>query len=390
LLNEADVFIFHAMDNIVSRPSTTRKMNVGNKKGRLAFFICVVLPTIITALYYAFFAANIYVSHASFAVQVEKSAMPALAEGFGQFLSQASPGSDDSYIVKSFIESPSIVEKLNNKGVLSPIFRHEKADILYRLDTNSTKEDMYSFYQKMVRLKYDATSNILEMSARGFEANDAQKLALAILQETEDFVNQTSQRMQEDSVKFAKETADNAEQALLEINKKIMTFRNENENFDPTSEAGGVIEIIQRLEAEKAAAEAELSAALTFFKPNSPKVATLKAKINGLNKQINDVNSNIANKSGAPLAELLEEYETLKAKQEFALQRYETALVSLETAQMDALQKRKYLINIVAPTLPEIAEEPKRIYNTLTVFIILLVAFGILKLVVEALHDNMG
>ena len=378
------------MDNIKSPQSISKKIHANNTKGRLVFFLCVILPTIITGLYYAFFASDIYVSHAKFSVQVEQTAMPALAEGFGQLLSQSSPGSDDSYIVKSFIESPSIVEKLYDKGVLTHVFQNEKADILYQMSSNPTKEELYAFYERMVRLKYDVNSNILEMSARGFEAQDAQKLAQAILRETEDFVNQTSQRMQEDSVKFAKETADNAEKALLEINKKIMTFRNENENFDPSSEAGGVIQIIQRLEGEKAAAEAELNAALTFFKPNSPKIAALRAKINGLNNQISEVNGNIARKGGAPLAELLEEYETLKAKQEFALQRYETALVSLETAQMNALQKRKYLVNIVAPTQPETAEEPKRIYNTLTVFIVLLVAFGILKLVIEALHDNMS
>jgi capsular polysaccharide transport system permease protein len=378
------------MDNIKSPQSISKKIHANNAKGRLAFFLCVILPTIFTGLYYAFFASDIYVSHAKFSVQVEQTAIPALAEGFGQLLSQSSGGSNDSYIVKGFIESPSIVEKLNDESVLAPIFQNKKTDILYQLGDNPTKEDLYKFYQRMVRLKYDANSNILEMSARGFEAKDAQKLAQAILQETEDFVNKTSQRMQEDSVKFAKETADNAEQALLEINKKIMTFRNENENFDPSREAGGVIQIIQRLEGEKAAAEAELSAALTFFKPNSPKISSLRAKINGLNNQINEVNGNIARKGGAPLAELLEEYETLKAKQEFALQRYETALVSLETAQMEALQKRKYLISIVAPTLPETAEEPKRLYNTLTVFIVLLVAFGILKLVIEALHDNMS
>ncbi|MAS86726.1 MAG: hypothetical protein CMH30_01920 [Micavibrio sp.] len=354
----------------------------------LSLIVCVFIPAIIAAFYFLFLASDIYVSETRFAVQVEQSGIPALADGFAQIVAQG-PAGNDSFIVKSFIESPALIRTLIDKHNLMQILNDNRASFYIKLPTDASKEAIFNRFNRLVKLKYDTTTDILVLTARGFTPKQAQDLAEAILIETESFVNNSSKRIQEDSLQFAQEKAAESEQNLIDINKEIMNFRNSNENFDPTTEATGVMGIMQNLEVELAKAQAERKAALEFYNQNSPKVQSMNAQIRALQNQINDMNAQVATKEGAPLSQLLEDYETLKAKQDFALQRYQTTLVSLETAQLEAQKKQKYLIRIVEPTLPEDAAEPQRLYATITVFFLLLIGYSIGRLILDALRDSM-
>jgi capsular polysaccharide transport system permease protein len=372
-------------EHIVPPPS-----HIQPKKSFLSLGIiaCVFIPTLIAAFYFLFLASDIYVSETRFAVQVDQSGVPALADGFAQIMSQA-PASNDSYIVKSFIESPALIKTLLDKHSLMQTLTDTRASFYIKVPKDASREAIASRSSHLIKLKYDTTSDIIFLTARGFTPQQAQDLTEAILVETENFVNDSSKRMQEDSLKFAEEKSVESEQALLNMNKEIMNFRNSNENFDPTTEASGVIGIMQTLEVELAKAQAERKAALEFYNQSSPKIQSMNAQVRALQNQINDMNSQVATKEGAPLSQLLEDYETLKAKQDFALQRYQTTLVSLETAQLEAQKKQKYLIRIVEPTLPETAAEPQRFYGIITVFFILLIGYGIGRLILDALRDSM-
>lgn len=352
--------------------------------------VFVGLPVFISAFYYLLIASDIYVSETKFSVDVQDP-MQNSSTSFAASLAQsASPinAVQEALIINEFIHSATLVEQLNEKINLKGVYDHEDADFLSNLSPDVNWESFVSYYNNMVEIKLDEVSGIITLRAMAFSAGDSQKVSDAILSLTEDFVNRRSNRVQKDAVGFSETQVQQAEQAIIDANNELSEFRNIHKNFDPAATTEGVMGIIMSLESQLAAVEAEIANMRSFMREGSPQIESLQSKADALRGQIKQQTTRIATEGGAPLAKLAQQYEALVLKQEFAVNRYEMALESLESAQVDARKKSKYLLRIVEPTLPQVAQEPKRFKEILTVFLVTFIGYSIISLLVAAIKDH--
>jgi capsular polysaccharide transport system permease protein len=66
------------------------------------------------------------------------------------------------------------------------------------------------------------------------------------------------------------------------------------------------------------------------------------------------------------------------------------ALTALDAARSEAQRKQLYLERVVQPNLPDVAIEPKRLRSVVVIFVLGLVAWGILTLLVASVREHMA
>ena len=63
-------------------------------------------------------------------------------------------------------------------------------------------------------------------------------------------------------------------------------------------------------------------------------------------------------------------------------------MTALETARLDAQRKQLYLERLVQPSLPDESMEPRRVRSVFTVFLLGLVAWGVLSLILAGVREH--
>ena len=93
--------------------------------------------------------------------------------------------------------------------------------------------------------------------------------------------------------------------------------------------------------------------------------------------------------SGGSLTNKAATYERLALDRAFADKQLAVALTSLESARSEAQRKQLYLERVVQPNRPDVATEPKRLRSIITIFVLGLVAWGVLTLLAASVREHM-
>ena len=75
-------------------------------------------------------------------------------------------------------------------------------------------------------------------------------------------------------------------------------------------------------------------------------------------------------------------------EKEFADKMLASTMVALEQASSEAQRKQLYLERIVQPSKPDAALEPRRVRAVFTVFVLGLVAMGILSMLITGIKEH--
>lgn len=289
--------------------------------------LTVVLPTLISSIYFGLIASDVYISESRFVVRSPErqasSGLGALLQGTGFSRSQ-----DDTYTVHDFIFSRDALKQLDDQLAVSKEFAGSKIDIFSRfsgLDRDKSFEALYRYYQKHVTVDLDSLSSISTLSVSAFTPESAYHINKKLLEMSENLVNQLNERGRQDVLDYAKREV---------------------------------------FEAAKKSKEATLALA---------RIQTGGAKMN----ERNDA-----------LVTRLSEFQRLTLEKEFADKMLAMAMNSLEQARNDAQRKQLYLERIVEPGKPDIAIEPRRIRNVFATFILGLIAWGILTMLLAGIREH--
>ena len=353
-----------------------------------AFLISVALPTLVAAVYFGLIASDVYVSETRFAI---RSSEDTAATGL---LSAVLGGSgsggtgDDSAIVRDFILSRDMLQHLEQRLSLREHYSGEGVDAISRLPAGASEEHFLDYYRGMVEVIVE--TDITTLKTRAYTAEFSQRIGQQIVSLSEDLVNRLSDRIIEDTLKFANKEVDLAEARVRQASERVTRFRKEQRSIDPGEETSAVLGIVTGLESQLAAARAELVQAQTFMRADSAQVTSLQARVTALASQVDKERLRLASESGSDLTRLIDSYEPLVLEQELAKERYTSALTSLELARAEAQRRQRYLVAFVASELPDEAIEPERMLKVATVLVGALVIFGIGGLIVAAIKDHAG
>jgi capsular polysaccharide transport system permease protein len=354
------------------------------------FLIIVMLPTLLTGIYYYLVAADQYQSEAHFVVKTgESSPMP--SSGFSQLLGLtggASQMHSDAASVDDYLDSQEVVNLLNGKVNLVERFRRPEADWATQLwFSRPTPEMLLKYYRRQVNVKVNQENGITTLQVRSFRPEDSYAIINQLLQLGEERVNEINRRSQEDALANARRQVADAEGALLAIQTRLTAFRQQRGDLDPEGSGKAQISLVTSLEGQLSGARAQLNSMRGIISPNSPQYIATAAHVRALEAQVAGQSGKLTVGGGA-IAARLGNYVELQTRADFAEKRYEAAAASLEKARDTALKQQLYIVRVVDPNMPVKSEFPKRGRILLTVFLTLLVSYGIGWLLVAGVREH--
>ena len=350
----------------------------------------VALPVLLVALYLALFAADRYVSESTLAVRqagAENVTMP----GAAMLLAGLTPPSrEDTLYVQQYIHSLGLLQKLDAELKVRDHFAMSGRDLLQRAQRGTSQEDFLRYFRDRVQVSFDDISALLTVRVEGFDPEFAQRLNKRILEESERFVNEYSQRMAREQLAFAESELKTAAQRVQQAKDQVLTFQTRNRLLDPTFQAQASGALSAELLATKARLEGELSALLAYMNEDAPQVRALRSRIAATARQADAERERGTKPSqhGERLNSLAIEFQGLQMQAEFAIDAYKIALAAVENARIEATRKLKSLVVIEPPSKPETPEYPRRGYILATVLAATLLIYAIVRLVLATIREH--
>lgn len=354
----------------------------------IPFVVVVLLPTLLTAIYYLLFVTPRYVSEARFVVraasQEQPSALGVALQGVG-----LSASATDSFAVHEYIRSRDALTALEPRIDVARILAPPGADLLSRHPRpweGTSREGLYKGLKRFVTVGYETSTGISTLRVETFRPQDSQRLAAALLESGEDLVNKLNERSAAGAVIDAERTKLEAETRLRNVQSRLTSFRNREGIVDPTLSANENSALIGELLASIATLEAERSQ-LAAQAPNSPQLPILDGRLAAFRRQLAAERAKIAGGPGS-LATKFSEYEALAAERQLAERAMAAASTALDTARLDARRQKLYLERIVSPSVADTATKPDRLRAILMVFITTLLVYGIGWLMWAGLREH--
>jgi capsular polysaccharide transport system permease protein len=349
----------------------------------------VIVPTLLAGVYYGLIASDVYISESRFIVRSPQRA--AQSEALGNFLqvTGVTRSQDDTFAVHDFILSRDALTQLDQKLQLSEKFSRPDIDFVDRFGTfewDKSFETLYRYYKRRVDVGYDSTSAISTLTVSAFTADDAHRINDMLLSMSEQLVNEMSERARQDIVRSAQGEADRAERHVVEAAMALAAYRDRNAVLDPEKQSSLQLELVSKLQDELIATRSQL-AELRALTPSSPQITSLQSRAETLQAAIDSETSKVAGRRGS-LSSKAAAYEQVAQGREFADKELGIALDALQTARNEALQQQLYLERIVRPNRPDIAIEPRRARSVVIVFLLGLLAWGILSLLVASIREH--
>lgn len=359
----------------------------------LSFLLLALGPALACLWYLETLAAERYASRAAFSIRSNDSA-PAL-EIFGA-VTQLGGGSTttDGQILYDFIQSQQIVEQIRTATPLELIWNKSKHDLLFTLGQDQPIEELHDHWDRLVKVSLDSATGILALETQAFTPEDSLMIAQAILTASGNLVNQLSDGAREDAVRFAAIERDAAEARLREIRARLRSFRDLEQEVDPTQNARAALSLVATLEEERARTQVRLDQFSGALNDQAPRVQSLRRRLKTLDEQIAQERTRLGrghsvdDPSNRALSDVVGDYEELLVDREFAEQTYRIALATYEQAQTEARRRHRHLAVHVRPTLSERADHPDKAVWLITAALSGFALWAVLSLVIGNVRER--
>ncbi len=350
----------------------------------------VLLPSLLSLLYFGLLASPMYIAEARFAVRGADSSSTTGGLAAMFLPSGASVGAD-AHIVAEYIQSPDIMEAIDGDMAIFKHFSSHAHDPLSRLATDATRDERLTYWKWAVKPSFDPETGIIALSVKAYDPVMAKRLAEAVLAKSEALVNTMNRRAKDDAITLAMAEVSTAEQRVSKAQEAMRAFRDRSGMLDPASTAGGLQGIVSQLESEAVKVRAEIAQAHTFMSKNAPALVGLRARLEAVEKQLAQEKLRLAGEARpGSLTSFAGEYESLQTENEFARQQFVSAMTSLEAARVKAEAKSRYVVAFQIPALPDESLYPLPFLFTAYVFVGALVLVGLCSLIIAAVREHAG
>jgi capsular polysaccharide transport system permease protein len=365
------------------------KIKILYKKIGFLFTATVIIPTLLSLIYFGFIASDVYLSESRFVV---RSPDRPAASGIGLLLKGAgfSNAGEESYSVQDYIESRDALQMLNRNGMFADAYSASNIDVFHRFGAaggSTSFESLYRYFTDVVSAKHDSSTSITTLIVRGYTPQSASEINGRLIQQAEALVNRLNERGRSDLIHYGEVEVAAAESRARGAANALAVYRNDARVIDPERQAQVQVALVSKLQDQLIATQGQL-AQLQAFTPDNPQVAVLRQRTSSLQADIQRETGRVAGGGATSFAGKASQYQRLQFENEFAQRALASALASFEEARNEARRKQIYVERIVEPNLPDKALEPRRVRGIFATFVLGLFAWGILSMLLAGLREH--
>ncbi len=376
-----------AKQAVVGRLARKPKSWLG--KASPLLWITVIIPTLVSVVYFGVIASDQFTSESSFVVRSSKN--QASFSGIGALLQSAgfSRAQDDTYTVRDYMQSRTALEGLQKKLPIRQIYT-EKGDVFSRFDglgLFDSHEAFYQYYVKKININFDQISGITTLGVTSFDAKESAQISKALLAQGEVLINQLNIRARQDTIRYAEDAVKVAEGRVQEAADNMTAYRTKHGVFDLKAQSEVQMGLVSKLQDELIVIQTQLDQ-VRAVTPDNPQIPGLRAREQSLRKEIAQQMRMISGVSSNSLTNQAADYQRLFLENELAEKQLAVAVTSLENAKAEADRQQLYLEVISQPSVPDMAQLPTRLYNIIATLIIGLIVYGILSLLTASIREH--
>lgn len=358
----------------------------------LSFGLLVVLPSLVSGVYFGLIASDQFVAEFKFTVA---GAEPAPLDGIGALTGlPAMSIIQDTQIVVNHLGTRAAVEALEARTGLRARYARAEIDGFARFDTDKPIEKLVRYWNGMLDVSIKMPAGIVDVRIRAFSPEDALAIGRAALDVSEALINDLNDRMHRDALAAAASEVERAARRLSQSRQALEAARNQEGLLDVRKTAEGVDQLIAESRSALLKLQQEYSTKLKMVSDRAPQMQALKNQIAGAQEQIAQLQSQITSTAaplnGPTLSLLLTRFSQLDLERQIAERLYAGAIAALEIARITAERKTMYLNTFVQPTLPEEALYPRRMLNIALTVLAGLALWAGLAGVGALIRDNMA
>ncbi|MGB0440665.1 MAG: sugar transporter, partial [Paracoccaceae bacterium] len=214
----------------------------------LGFLLFTVAPTVGAGYYLYTYAADQYASKVGFTVRKEEAS--SALDILGGLTNISNASSSDTDILYEFIQSQELVMDMDARLDLRAMYTKPTQDPVFALRQDASIEDLMDYWDRMVRILYAPGTGLIEVEARAFDPDDAQRIAQALFERSSEMINGLSSIARADMTTYAKQELDQAVVRLKQARAALTSFRNETQIVDPTADIQGQMGLLNSLQAQ--------------------------------------------------------------------------------------------------------------------------------------------
>jgi capsular polysaccharide transport system permease protein len=348
----------------------------------IAFALFVVVPTIVSGIYYYLYASPQFTSEFRFSVQDASAPTTLQSNNILSSLGlSGGPDNTNNYLVIDFLTSDEVLRDLERRIQVKERYSRPEIDWISRFNSAKSLERFLPYWQKRISASYDQVTGLATVTVYAFSAQDAFVIAQTLEKVSEDLINEVANRPPITAVRFAENEVTRAENRLKSVRGKWRKYRNKVGVLDPnTSITVANSQLVQSLQANLSGYETQLSTLQSLhLAPNAPAVITLKSQIEATKDQLKKTESSVSGTSNhfsdpSALSDVVSEYEQLNLEVQYAQAQVTSTQQALDLARANAAAQHLYITPYVKPQLATSSIYPDRTLSTVEVF---LIAFGI-------------
>lgn len=358
----------------------------------LSFGLLVVLPSLVSGVYFGLIASDQFVAEFKFTVA---GAEPAPLDGIGALTGlPAISIIQDTQIVVNHLGTRAAVEALEARTGLRARYARAEIDGFARFDADKPIEKLVRYWNGMLDASIKMPAGIVDVRIRAFSPEDALAIGRAALDVSEALINDLNDRMHRDALAAAASEVERAARRLSQSRQALEAARNQEGLLDVRKTAEGVDQLIAESRSALLKLQQEYTTKLKMVSDKAPQMQALKNQIAGAQEQIAQLQSQITSTAaplnGPTLSLLLTRFSQLDLERQIAERLYAGAIAALEIARITAERKTMYLNTFVQPTLPEEALYPRRMLNIALTVLAGLALWAGLAGVGALIRDNMA
>ena len=353
-------------------------------------FRTVYLVTLLSWIYWTV-ASDRYVSEAVVLVQNTENGSSASPADLLSMFSGGSGNKVDQLLLVEFLTSIDMLNKLDEELNLREHYSSDHIDPISRLwSKDVSAEWFYRYYRNRVTVVYDDYSGVVRISAQAFDPVMAEKITESLVHNGENFMNGLSHKIADEQVAFLSEQVNLARNDLLKSNEKLLDFQNRKNMVSPKAEVENHQELIAGLEKQKSELLVKISTLPANLGTNNQIKQTLMANIKAIDEQIMFLRKSVTNAGDKvnALNELAYEENLLKLDAEFKKDIYSSTLSGLAKGKLSAARMIKNVGILQAPSKPQYAIKPERLYCIIATLVVMLLVLGMLQLLKAVILDH--
>lgn len=357
----------------------------------LSFVLGVAVPSIVGTFYYVFWASDQYISQARFTVT--NSIIPKL-DGVAELtgLAQASIVRD-TQVVTNFIHSRAAVEQIDAKVNLKAAYSREGIDYFSRFDPAKPIEKFVRYWEKMSSVSIQMPGGIIDLRVHAYSAEDARNIANAVVEISEDLINDLNRRINRDLMATTEAEVKRAAERLTAARVKLERVRQEERILDASKAGDSINTLITEARTVQLQLQREYASTSRLVSANTPQMRILKERLEGLAAQIAELEGKLTARDspdGASIAQSLTRFSELELKRQIAERIYAGSLAAREVARVVAEQRQVYINTFVRPSLPDEAQYPRRYLMSIMIILASAAIWGSLVGMIVLMRNHMA